>query len=130
MPVKRVFFLLLLAAVLTASGCIDDEDGTKMSISGNDTEINISLSDPAEGSWCPAGSQVQVKNPTTGKALNMTIAGTENFENETFCRAVIETGSEENTSRFEYMWSQDKNTTVWTKYDENGNMSLRYVHRK
>lgn len=125
---KQVLLILLLASALIASGCTD-EDGKKLSISGNDTEINISLSEQAEGSWCPVGSQVQVKNPTTGKALNMTIAGTEEFENETLCKAMIETGNEENTTRFEYMWSQDKNTTVWTKYDEDGKISLRYVHR-
>lgn len=120
---------MILASALMVSGCTD-EDGKKLSVSSNDTEINISLSEQAEGSWCPIGSQVQVKNPTTGKALNMTIAGTEEFENETFCRAMIETGSKENTTRFEYMWSQEKNTTVWTKYDEDGKISLRYVHRK
>ncbi|WP_269850628.1 hypothetical protein [Methanosarcina horonobensis] len=87
-----------------ASGCTG-EDGTKLSISGNDTEINISLFDQTEDNWCPVGSQVQVKNPTTGRALNMTVTGTKEFENETFCKAVIETGSEENTSKFEYMWS-------------------------
>lgn len=128
MSKKQILFILILAAALVASGCTD-EDGKKLSISGNDTEINISLSEQDEGSWCPVGSQIQVKNPTTGKALNMTIAGTEEFENETLCKAVIETGNEENTTRFEYMWSQDKNTTVWTKYDDSGKISLRYVHR-
>ena len=121
-------FILILATALVASGCTD-EGGKKLSISGNDTEININLSEQDEGNWCPVGSQIQVKNPTTGKALNMTIAGTEEFENETLCKAVIETGNEENTTRFEYMWSQDKNTTVWTKYDDSGKISLRYVHR-
>ena len=126
MSKKQILFILILAAVLLASGCIEDEK--KVSISGNDTEINISLSDQPEGSWCPIGSQIQVKNPTTGKVLNMTIAGTEEFENKTFCRAMIETGTEGNTTRFEYMWSQDTNTTVWTKYDD-GKISLRYVNR-
>ncbi len=60
----------------------------------------------------------------------MTVAGTEEFENKTLCRALIETGSEENTTRFEYMWSEDKNITVWTKYDQDGKISMRYVHRK
>jgi hypothetical protein len=32
-----------------------------LSISGNNTEININLSEQAEGSWCPAGSHIQVK---------------------------------------------------------------------
>jgi hypothetical protein len=126
---KHILLLLFLASVFIVSGCVD-EDGKKLSISGNDTEINISLAEKAEGSWCPVGSQVQVKNPTTGKVLNMTVAGTEEFENETFCKAMIETGSEGNTTSFEYMWSQDKNTTVWTKYDEDKKISLRYVHRK
>jgi hypothetical protein len=126
---KQVLLILLLTAAFMASGCMG-EDGTKLSISGNDTEINISLSEQAEGNGCPVGSQVQVKNPTTGRALNMTVTGTEEFENKTFCKAVIETGSEENTTRFEYMWSQDTNTTVWTKYGEDGQISLRYIHRK
>ncbi|WP_229392166.1 hypothetical protein [Methanosarcina sp. DH2] len=129
MSKKQVLLILLLTAALMASGCMG-EDGTKLSISGNDTEINISLSEQAEGNRCPVGSQVQVKNPTTGRVLNMTITGTEEFENKTFCKAVIESGSEENTTRFEYMWSQDTNTTVWTKYDEDGKVSLRYVRRK
>ncbi len=129
MSKKQILLILFLASVLFASGCID-EDGTKLSISGNDTEINISLSEQAEGSWCPVGSQVQVKNPTIGSVLNMTVTGTEEFENETLCRAIIKTGTEENITGFEYMWSPDKNTTVWTKYDEDGKSSLRYVHRK
>jgi hypothetical protein len=126
---KQVLLILLLTAALIASGCMG-EDGTKLSISGNDTEINISLSEQTEGNRCPVGSQVQVKNPTTGRALNMTITGTEEFENKTFCKAMIETGSEENATRFEYMWSQDTNTTVWTKYGEDGQISLRYIRRK
>lgn len=129
MSKKQILLLLLLALVLISSGCADEE-GTKLSISSNDTEININLFEQAEGSWCPVGSHVQVKQPTTGRVLNMIVAGTEEFENEAFCKAMIETGNEENTTRFEYMWSQDKNTTVWTKYDEEGKISLRYVHRK
>jgi hypothetical protein len=125
---KQILLIFLLASSLMVSGCMDEE-GKNLSISGNNTEININLSEQAEGSWCPAGSHIQVKNPTTGKVLNMTVTGTEEFENETFCKAMIETGSEGNTTRFEYMWSQDKNTTVWTKYDEEGKISLRYVHR-
>lgn len=124
-----ILLILLLASVLMVSGCMDEE-GKNLSISGNNTEININLSEQAEGSWCPVGSHVQVKNPTTGNVLNMTVTGTEEFENETFCSARIETGSGENTTGFEYMWSQDKNTTVWTKYDQEGKISLRYVHRK
>lgn len=127
MSKKQILFILILAVVLLVSGCADEE-GKKISITNNDTEINISLSEQAEGNWCPVGSQIQVKNPTTGKVLNMTIAGTEEFENKTFCRAMIETGTEGNTTRFEYMWSQDTNTTVWTKYDD-GKISLRYVNR-
>jgi len=124
---KQVICILLLTAALLASGCMG-EDGTKLSISGNDTEINISLPEQAEGNWCPVGSQAQVKTPTTGKVLNMKITGTEEFENKTLCRAMIETGSEENTTRYEYMWSQDKNTTIWTKYGEDGNLSIRYIY--
>jgi len=124
---KQIIIILLLTAALLASGCMG-EDGTKLSVSGNDSEINISLPEQSEGNWCPIGSQVQIKNPTTGNALNMTITGTEEFENKTLCRAMIETGSEENTTRYEYMWSQDKNTTVWTKYGEDGNISIRYIY--
>ena len=127
MSKKQVIYILLLTASLLASGCMG-EDGTKLSISGNDSEINISLPEQSEGNWCPIGSQVQIKNPTTGNALNMTITGTEEFENKTLCRAMIETGSEENTTRYEYMWSQDKNTTIWTKYGEDGNISIRYIY--
>ena len=127
MSKKQVICILLLTATLLASGCMG-EDGTKLTISGNDNEINISLPEQAEGNWCPVGSQVQVKTPIIGKALNMKITGTEEFENKTLCRAMIETGSEENTTRYEYMWSQDKNTTVWTKYGEDGNLSIRYIY--
>ncbi|KKG17091.1 hypothetical protein EO98_18315 [Methanosarcina sp. 2.H.T.1A.6] len=127
MSKKQVICILLLTVSLLASGCMG-EDGTKLSISGNDTEINVSLPEQSEGNWCPVGSQVQVKNPTTGKALNMKITGTEEFENKTLCRAMIETGSEDNTTRYEYMWSQDKNTTIWTKYGEDGNISIRYIY--
>ncbi|WP_440948257.1 hypothetical protein ACSAZL_08515 [Methanosarcina sp. T3] len=127
MSKKQGIIILLLTASLLASGCMGDS-GTKLSISGNDTEINVSISEQAEGSWCPAGSQVQIKNPTTGKALNMTVTGTEEFENETLCKAMIKTGTEENNTGYEYMWSQDKNTTVWTKYGEDGNISIRYIY--
>ncbi|AAM04878.1 predicted protein [Methanosarcina acetivorans C2A] len=118
---------MLLTTALLASGCLGDS-GTKISISSNDTEINVSISEQAEGDWCPVGAQVQIKNPTTGKALNMTVTGTEEFENETLCKSMIITGNEENNTRYEYMWSQDKNTTVWTKYGEDGNISIRYIY--
>lgn len=75
----------------------------------------------------PVGSQLQVKDPTTGKILSLTITGTEKFENKTLCKACVETGTEGNTSRFEYMWSEDKNTTVWTKYNKDGNISVRFI---
>ncbi|AKB74164.1 hypothetical protein MSLAZ_0903 [Methanosarcina lacustris Z-7289] len=127
MSKKQVICILLLTVALLASGCIS-KDGTKLSISGNDSELNISLPEQSEGNWCPVGSQVQIKNPTTGNALNMTITGTEEFENKTLCRAIIETGGKENTTRYEYMWSQDKNTTIWTKYGEDGNISIRYIY--
>lgn len=127
MSKKMVIILLLLIAALLTSGCMG-EDGTKLSISRNDTEININLPEQSEGNWCPVGSQVQVKNPVTGKALNMKITGTEEFENKTLCRAMIETGSEKNITTYEYMWSQDKNTTIWTKYGEDGNISIRYIY--
>lgn len=118
---------MLLTTALLASGCLGDS-GTKISISGNDTEINVSISEHAEGDWCPVGAQVQIKNPTTGKALNMTVTGTEKFENKTLCKAMIIRGNEENNTRYEYMWAQDKNTTVWTKYGEDGNISIRYIY--
>lgn len=124
---KQVILILLLTTALLASGCLGDS-GTKLSISGNDTEINVSISGQAEGNWCPVGSQVQIKNPTTGKVLNMTVTGTEEFENKSLCKAMIITGNEENNTGYEYMWSQDKNTTVWTKYGEDGNISIRYVY--
>ncbi|AKB32165.1 hypothetical protein MSSIH_1475 [Methanosarcina siciliae HI350] len=127
MSKKQAILILFLTTVLLASGCLGDS-GTKISISGNETEINVNISEQAEGNWCPAGSQVQIKNPTTGKALNMTVTGTEEFGNKTLYKAMIITGSEENNTGYEYMWSQDKNTTVWTKYGEDGNISLRYVY--
>ncbi|HIH94158.1 TPA: hypothetical protein HA338_08960 [Methanosarcina acetivorans] len=127
MSKKQAILILLLTTALLASGCLGDS-GTKISISSNDTEINVSISEQAEGDWCPVGAQVQIKNPTTGKALNMTVTGTEEFENETLCKSMIITGNEENNTRYEYMWSQDKNTTVWTKYGEDGNISIRYIY--
>ncbi|MCQ1535347.1 hypothetical protein FTO70_06510 [Methanosarcina sp. KYL-1] len=120
--------ILFLTTVLLASGCLSD-GGTKFQISGNDTEIAVDLPGTAEGEWCPVGSHIQVKNPATGKTLDMNIVGTEEFEGKTLCKALLETGSEEGTSKFEYMWSEDKNTTVWTKYDTGGNVSVKYISR-
>ncbi len=126
MSKKRVLVVLIILAAFLSFGCTGKE-GTKLSVSNNETEINVSFPESGNGSWCPVGSQLQVKDPTTGKSLNLTITGTEKFENKTLCKACVETGTEGNTSRFEYMWSEDKNTTVWTKYDKDGNISVRLI---
>jgi hypothetical protein len=123
---KRFLIILLIIAVFLSFGCTDRK-GTNFSVSNNETEINVSLPESGEGSWWPVGSQLQVKDPNTGKSLNMTITGTEKFENKTLFKASVETGTEGNTSRFEYMWSEDKNTTIWTKYDKDGNLSVRFI---
>ncbi len=123
---KRILIILLIIAAFLSLGCTDKE-GTNFSVSNNETEITVSLPESGEGSWCPVGSQIQVKDPATGKILNLTITGTEKFENETLCKAYIETGTEGNTSRFEYMWSEDKNTTIWTKYSKDGNFSVKFI---
>lgn len=127
MSKKRVLVVLLILAAFISFGCIG-KDGMKLSVSNNETEINVSFPESGNGSWCPVGSQLQVTDPATGKSLNLTITGTEKFENETLCKACVETGTEGNTSRFEYMWSEDKNTTVWTKYDKDGNISVRFIN--
>ncbi|MGB9939205.1 hypothetical protein [Methanosarcina sp.] len=124
---KRVLVILLIIAAFLSFGCTDRE-GTNLSVSNNMTEINVSLPETGEGSWCAAGSQLQVKDPTTGKSLNLTITGTEKFENKTLCKASVETGSEGNISGFEYMWSEDRNTTIWTKYGKDGNLSVRFIY--
>ncbi|MCC4768009.1 hypothetical protein FXW07_15750 [Methanosarcina sp. DH1] len=126
MSKKRVLVILLILAAFLSFGCIFKE-GTKLSVSNNETEINVSFPESGNGSSCPVGSQLQVKDPATGKILNLTITGTERFENKTLCRACVETGTKGNTSSFEYMWSEDKNTTVWTKYDKDGNVSVRFI---
>jgi hypothetical protein len=113
--------------VFISFGCTDKE-GTNFSVSNNETEINVSVTETGEGNWCPAGSQFQVKDQATGKILNVTITGTEEFGNKTLCRASVKTGSAGNTSGFEHMWSEDKNTTIWTKYGEDGNLSVRYIY--
>jgi hypothetical protein len=59
----------------------------------------------------------------------MTVIGKEEFEGETLCKAALETTGEEGTSTFEYMWSEDKNTTVFTRYDTEGNISLKYISK-
>ncbi len=127
MSKKRILIILLITAVFFSFGCAD-EKGTNFSVSNNETEISVSFPKTAEDNWCPAGSQLQVKDPATGKSLNLTITGTEEFENKTLCKAYVETVSEGNTSGFEYMWSEDKNTTIWTKYDMDKNLSVRFIH--
>jgi hypothetical protein len=124
---KPVLIILLIIAAFLSFGCTDRERAN-FSVSNNETEINLSVPETGESSWCPAGSQLQIKDPTTGKRLNATITGTEEFENKTLCKAFIETGSEGNTSGFEYMWSEDGNTTIWTKYGKDGNLSMRFIY--
>ena len=126
MSKKRFLVILLIIAVFLSFGCTDRR-GTNFSISTNKTEVNVSLPESGEGNLFPIGSQIQVKDPTTGENLNLTINGTEKFENKTLYKASIETGTEGNTSRLEYMWSKDKNTTIWTKYGKNGNLSMRFI---
>lgn len=123
---KRVLVILLIIAAFLSFGCTD-KGRTNFSVSNNETEINVSFPESGEGSWCPVGSQIQVKDPATGKSLSLTITGTEKFENKTLCKAYVETGTKGNTTRLEYMWSEDKNTTVWTKYDKDGNLSVRFI---
>ncbi|HII01323.1 TPA: hypothetical protein HA351_06610 [Methanosarcinaceae archaeon] len=120
--------ILLLTAALFTSGCLSD-GGTKFSISDNDTEIEVDLPGTPEDEWCPVGSHIKVTNPITKKALDMTVIGKEEFEGETLCKAALETTGEEGTSTFEYMWSEDKNTTVFTRYDTEGNISLKYISK-
>ncbi|AKB50769.1 hypothetical protein MSBRW_1516 [Methanosarcina barkeri str. Wiesmoor] len=127
MSKKRILVVLLILAAFLSFGCAG-KGRTNLSVSNNETEINVSFPNSGEGSWCPVGSQLQVKDPTTGKILSLTITGTEKFENKTLCKACLETGTEGNISRFEYMWSEDKNTTIWTKYGADGNISMRFIN--
>jgi hypothetical protein len=123
---SQTVIILFLAIIILTSGC-SDSPGTNISVSSNDTEININIPETTNGSWCPAGSHIQVKNPATGEELGMTVAGNQEFEGKTLCKAIVKSGTEENLSKYEYMWSEDKNTTVWTKYSEDGNISVRYI---
>lgn len=120
--------ILILTAALLTSGCLS-EGGTKISISDNDTEIEVDLPETAEGEWCPVGSHVKVTNPITGKALDMTVIGKEEFEGENLCKAALERTGEEGTSTYEYMWSEDQNTSVFTRYDTDGNVSLKFIFK-
>jgi hypothetical protein len=121
--------ILLLTAALLTSGCLS-EGGTKFSLSDNNTEIEVDLPETVEGEWCPVGSHIKVTNPITKKALDMTVIGKEEFEGETLCKAALESTGEEGISTFEYMWSEDKNTTVFTKYDTGGNISLKFIFKE
>ena len=128
---KLIIIPLLICAVLSA-GCLD-EGGTNLSISNNGTEIKINLPETGEeeeGIWCQAGTHIQVKNPTSNRALDMTIVGTEEFEGETLCKAVLETSGEEGGSKFEYLWSEDKNTSVWISYDSEGNVTGKLIKKE
>lgn len=129
MQKKQIILIFLLTVALLSSGCIG-EGGTKILISNNNTEINISIPETSEDSSLPTGSHIEVKNPVTGMTYNMTMVGTEEFEGETLCKAIFETADEKGTSKFEYMWSDDTNTTVWKKYNIEGNLSLEYISRE
>ncbi|MDD3043406.1 MAG: hypothetical protein PHW56_10830 [Methanosarcinaceae archaeon] len=128
MSENKLIMILLLAATMLAAGCL--ENGTNVSISGNDTEIEINLPETGEDIWCQAGTHIQVKNPTSNRALDMTIVGTEEFEGETLCKAVLETSGEEGGSKFEYLWSEDKNTSVWISYDSEGNVTGKLIKKE
>lgn len=117
---KKVIILLILLTLI-AAGCTE-KDSTTISTSDGDVDIEYSVPEDADDEWCPVGTTWQASNPQTGEMASMEIVGTETVDGITLCKAVMETNTEGEIAKMEYLWSEDDETFKWTYYDAAGNI--------
>lgn len=117
---KKLMILVILLTLI-AAGCTE-KDSTTVSTSDGDVDIEYSVPGGAEDDWCPVGTTWQASNPQTGEMASMEIVGTETVDGATLCKAVMETNTEGEIAKMEYLWSEDDETFMWTYYDADGNI--------
>ena len=131
-----VLVILICAIFAASSGCSENnaEDTNAPEESVEVTEEEASAEDAGEeqvevemvstgdsSDWCAVGSSQKSTNPQTGEEVTMKITGTENIDGVPMCKAVFETNLEdEESSKIEYLWSEDGETYFWTAYDASG----------
>jgi hypothetical protein len=102
--------------------------GEKTNISVESTgNLGVKNNESAESTggsnnWCSVGSTWQTVNPLTNEEIIMKVTGIETVDGTSMCKSVSETGNNnDNSSRLEYLQSQDGRTQIWTSYDASGN---------
>ncbi|MCD4703497.1 MAG: hypothetical protein K8R64_04270 [Methanosarcinaceae archaeon] len=109
----------MLLAVMVA-GCTGDDTTT---VSTPDGDVEVTVPEGAEDSWCPVGTTMSFADPQTGESMSMEIVGTETIGGIEMCKAVVELdGIEDDVAKIEYMWSEDSEAFIWNSYDSAGNL--------
>lgn len=109
----------------TITSSINSEKTTNVKIESTDssgvkTEANI-VSSGNSDDWCQVGSSVSLNNPQTNEMSNMKITGIETVDGTPMCKAVYESNvNDNNYTKLEYFWSQDKKSSIWDVYDASG----------
>ncbi len=110
---------MVLAAVMVA-GCAGDDTTT---VSTPEGDVEVTVPEDAEDSWCPVGTTMNFADPQTGETVSMEIVGTETIEGIEMCKAVVELdGVEDDVAKIEYMWSENGELFIWKSYDSAGNL--------
>ena len=104
---KKLIILLMLLTLI-ASGCTEKDTTTISNNDGNGDE------------WCPVGTIWQASNPKTQELSSMEIIGTETVDGVTMCKAILETNTDDEIAKMEYLWSENGETFKWTYYDVSG----------
>lgn len=131
-----VLVILICAIFAASSGCSETskedtnvpEESVEVSegeVSTEDTgeeQVEVEMVPTGDSSdWCAVGSSSKTTNPQTGEEVTMKITGIETVDGVPMCKAVFETNIEdEDSSKIEYLWSENGDTYFWTAYDKSG----------
>ncbi|WP_235284256.1 hypothetical protein [Methanosarcina sp. 1.H.A.2.2] len=131
-----VLVILICAIFAASSGCSENnaedtnvpEESVELSNEENsaedagEEEVEVEMVSTGDSSdWCSVGSSWKSTNPQTGEEVTMKITGIETVDGVPMCKAVFETNLEdEDSSKIEYLWSEDGETYFWTAYDKSG----------
>jgi len=117
---KKLIIVLILLTLI-AAGCTE-KDPTTIKTDDGDVDIEYSVPEDGENEWCQVGTTWQASNPQTGEIASMEIVGTETVDGVTLCKAVMETNTEGEIAKMEFLRSEDDETFKWTYYDAAGNI--------